>query len=256
MRIVVLCVVTLSLLAAQAQADPVAVDLSTWTVMQYDLTGQGDANWALSADNTEVIQTVNADASIMLSDFDIAGTAMDGAWEVQTTSDDDFIGFVFGYQDEGSYYLFDWKQRSQSAYGYAEVGMSVKVVNAGGADLIDSDLWQSAGSERVSVLRHNTIPWQDNTEYQFHLAFFPGTFQIEVKQGDTVLQSWSVSDNTYADGKFGFYNFSQGRVRYAGFTQEDDPPPPPPIPEPITAAVTILSLGGIGTYLRKRRAAC
>ena len=258
MRTVTLCVVVLSVLAAQGQAASVPVDLSTWSVVQYEFHSQPNANWVLSAGNTVATQTVNADASILLSDFDIAGTALDGSWRVGTSSDDDFMGFVFGYQDRGSFYLFDWKQTNQNAsgYGYAERGMSIKVVDTtpDGSDPSGPDMWGSAGSANVSILRHNTIPWLDYTDYQFHLAFFPGTFQIEVKQGATVLESWSVVDDTYVDGKFGFYNYSQGNVEYAGFTQEDDPPPPPVIPEPVTVLATVLSLGGIAAYLRKRSA--
>ena len=241
--------------AAQSQAASVPVDLSTWSVVQYQFNAQPNANWVLSAGNTVADQTVNADASILLSDFDIAGTALDGSWRVNTSSDDDFMGFVFGYQDRGSFYLFDWKQGSQSAsgYGFAERGMSVKVVHTGAADPTRPQLWQSSpDSAAVTVLRHNTIGWADLTDYQFHLSFFPGIFQIRVSQGATELESWTVSDGTYADGKFGFYNYSQGNVRYAGFTQEDDPPV---IPEPITILATVCGLGGVGGYLRRRKAA-
>ena len=258
MRTVTLCVVVLSVLAAQGQAASVPVDLSAWSVVQYEFHAQPNANWVLSEGDTVATQTVNADASILLSDFDIAGTALDGSWRVNTSGDNDFMGFVFGYQGRGSFYLFDWKQTNQSAYSaYAECGMSVKVVDTtptGGADPTAQDLWNGAGGPNVTTLRHNTIPWLDYTDYQFHLAFFPGTFQIEVKQGATVLESWSVDDDTYVYGQFGFYNFSQGSVRYAGFTREDDPPPPPVIPEPITILATVLSLGGIAAYLRKRSA--
>ena len=148
-------------------------------------------------------------------------------------------------------HLFDWKQADQTAtgYGFSERGMSVKLVQTGGGDPSAPDLWQSAGTGNVSILRHNTIPWQDFTEYQFNLTFFPGTFQIEVSQGATSLEFWTVNDNTYTDGKFGFYNFSQGNVQYAGFTQEDDPTL---IPEPLTMLGLTLAVGGLAGYIRKR----
>lgn len=245
--------------AAQSWGIPTPVDVSTWSVVQYDHAGgQPDANWVLSAGNTVAQQVVNADASILLSDFDIAGTALDGSWRVDNdpSGDDDFMGFVFGYQDRGSFYLFDWKQSDQNAsgYGFAEAGMSVKVVQTGGGDPTKAQLWQSADSAAVTILRHNTIPWADNTDYQFYLSFFPNTFLIEVTQGATQLESWTVPHSTYVDGKFGFYNYSQSHVRYAGFTQEDDPPDPS-IPEPVTAVATLCALGAIGGYLRRRKTA-
>ena len=55
---------------------------------------------------------------------------MEGVWRVDTGSDDDFMGFVFGYQDKGHFYLFDWKQYNQTISNRTGLqGMCVKVVN-------------------------------------------------------------------------------------------------------------------------------
>ena len=50
--------------------------------------------------NTVARQTVNADASILFSDFALTNDHIEGTWRVDTAGDDDFMGFVFGYQDE------------------------------------------------------------------------------------------------------------------------------------------------------------
>lgn len=232
----------LFLVSPQAQAGP--VDLSTWSVVQYEFNSQPNANWVLSMGNTVATQTVNADASILLSDFNLTNSVINGSWQVTTTGDDDFMGFVFGYQGRGSYYLFDWKQGDQNdPLGFAQRGMSVKRVTIpGNADPTGNDLWPTAGNgARVTLLAHNTIPWADNTLYNFHLEFHPGQFTIEVRQGLTLLQAWTINDNTFQTGRFGFYNYSQGDVRYQGFTL--DAAPPLGIPEPATAL--LLGLGGI-----------
>ena len=232
----------LSLLLVSS-APAAVIDLSAWSVVQYELLSQPDANWILSSGNTVATQTVNADASILLSDFDATNTVINGSWEVPTNSDDDFMGFVFGYQNRGQYYLFDWKQGDQAdPLGFAERGMSIKIVNVpGAADPGGSDLWPTAGSSRVTSLFHNQIPWNDSTLYHFHLDFRPGRFKIEVKQGSTTLFSETIIDNTFQSGKFGFYNYSQGPVRYQGFTVD-----PAPIPEPSPFA--LLSLGLLGGW--------
>ncbi len=193
-------------------------DLSAWTVIQYELLSQPDANWVRDATNTIVTQTVNADASIFLSDFDLTNGQMEGTLRVDTVSDDDFIGFVFGFQDQGHFYLFDWKQFDQSG---ADMGMSVKVVSAD-TPLTGADLWPTAGNAgRVTTIYHNSIPWADFTDYQFILEFHPGEFTITVKQGDTILgEPINLLDDTYTSGGFGFYNYSQGPVIYTGFSQE------------------------------------
>lgn len=209
-------------LAGAAQAQGLPVDLSSWTVIQYELNSQPDASWDLQPGNTAVLQSVNSDASLYLSDFDATGQEIRGTWRVDTGSDDDFMGFVFGYQDPGHYYLFDWKQSSQSFSGqFAEVGMTLKAVDLPpGQDPTVDDLWPSTSGANVTVLEHNTVPWVDFVDYEFVLSFVPGTIEITVLEGTTVLENWVVSDSTYTSGKFGFYNYSQGDVLYQGFTQQ------------------------------------
>ena len=224
-------------------AAPVPIDLSTWTVVQY---GSTNSSWVLSNSNTTATQTVNSDPAIFLSDFDITNQQIEGSLRVNPNGDDDFIGFVFGFQNRSQYYLFDWKQLDQSAFStFAERGMSLKVVNvSGGADPTATEFWSTAGSSNITVLRHNTIPWADFTDYDFRLNFTPGLFEIEVSQGGTVLENWVVSDSTYTSGNFGFYNFSQGQVVYNGFAQEFNPPVltslcgpgPNPPPAPISGS--------------------
>ncbi len=160
----------------------------------------------------------NADASILLSDFGLTNDRIEGARRVDTSDDDDYMGFVFGYQNATHYYLFDWKQSDQGdSCGSAERGMHVKVISAN-STLTCQDFWPTAGNgTRVRTLFHNTTPWQDFTEYKFTLDFSPGRFTITVKQGDTTLETINIQDNTYQAGKFGFYNYSQGQVIYSGF---------------------------------------
>jgi len=194
------------------------VNIGPWTAKQYELNSQSNANWVKDVANNTVTQIVNADASILLSDFDLSHTQMDGTWRVDTTSDDDFIGFVFGYQNSEHFYLFDWKKGSQNdSVGFAERGMSVKVFNAD-STLTSRDFWPTAGNgTRVRTLYHNTVPWQSFIDYKFTLQYFPGEIKITVRQGTTVLADITINDATYTNGLFGFYNYSQAQVKYSGF---------------------------------------
>jgi RHS repeat-associated protein len=210
--------VTELLLGALPTGGGETVNLGPWTPTQYELNSQANANWVKDATNTVVTQTVNADASFLLSDFNLSNAQMEGTWRVNTNNDDDFIGFVFGYQNSGRFYLFDWKQGSQNdSLGFAERGMSLKVFNAA-TPLTGRDFWPTAGNgARVRTLYHNTIPWNEFTDYQFTLRFYPGEIKIIVKQGANVLADFTVNDATYTGGRFGFYNYSQEQVRYSGF---------------------------------------
>jgi hypothetical protein len=241
-------------IGASAPSRAVPIVLSDWTVVQYDLpaSGQPDANWVLTDGDTAVTQAINADASILLSDFDAVSTAIVGNWEVETSADNDYTGFVFGYQGRANYYLFDWRKTSQGSHasvcGAADVGMALKVVDvAGGGDPSCRDLWDTHGfgTGNITLLLENDIPWRDSIAYTFMLDFTPGSFAIRVLEGDTLLQQWEVQDATYTSGAFGFYNYSQARVSYRGFDVA-------PIPEPSTVLLLAPGLAALA-MARKRR---
>jgi hypothetical protein len=88
------------------------LDVSHWVPIQYNFAFQGPANWVVAADKNSVNQTNNADPSIFLSDITLTDDHIEGTWRVGDFFDDDFIGIVFGYQDDRHFYLFDWKGNS------------------------------------------------------------------------------------------------------------------------------------------------
>ncbi len=194
------------------------VNLGPWTTKQYELNSQPDAVWQKDLPTNTVTQIVNADAAILLSDFNFSNGQMDGTWRVNTTTDDDFIGFVFGYQNSEHFYLFDWKKADQNdPLGFAERGMSVKVVNA------SSPLTGATSGRRPATAhacaRSSTTPFPGSAlpTTSSPCDSMPGEIKITVKQGATVLADITVNDSTYTNGLFGFYNYSQEQVRYSGF---------------------------------------
>ncbi len=207
---------------AACPTNDTVIDLSNWTVVQYGNFGQGNANWVRSQTNTVALQTQNADASVFLSPSPLGSDLIEGSWRVETSNDDDFIGFVFGFQDDQHFYLFDWKQTDQvqNEWGDSKRGMSVKAISAN-SPLTAADFGTTFHPDpsRVRLLFHNDVVWRDNVDYDFSLNFVPGHFEIRISQGSTTLATISIDDSTYASGRFGFYNFSQSSVRYSGFTR-------------------------------------
>jgi len=201
-----------------ASGDSTLVDLSLWTALDFGYgTNQGGPNWGIDSTNTVATQYNNSRGSALLSDFILEDDQIQGSWRVNTSSDDDYMGFVFGWQNKYQYYLFDWKQGSQGA---AYRGMTVKKINlAADGSEGTPDLW-STYSATTETLYHNSIGWGDYTDYEFSLTFHPGEFTITVRRGTTVLDSFTIFDDTFGSGQFGFYNLSQARVRYTGFTRE------------------------------------
>lgn len=239
-----------------------AIDFSPWEVVQYEQFSQPDANWMVGDTSTVAEQTVNADASIFLSPFDATDLEIQGTWSVANDGDDDLMGFVFGYQDRGHFYVFDWKRATQGdPSGTALIGMTVKKVDfvediepqdppLEMVQLRTGDLWPTEGSVNVRPLLrsvplgsgddpdctgeslplkctiwHNDIGWGRGVDYRWSLEFHPGVFRIEVRNPqDAVLASWVIEDRTYTAGRFGLYNYSQGGVTYRAFTRELIPP--------------------------------
>ncbi len=82
----------LQLSSFTAVATPISVDLSTWAA-------EGQGNWQVQTGNDSVLQSINGSPTVFFnSNVSALDAAMSGNISVRTSSDDDFIGFVLGYQ--------------------------------------------------------------------------------------------------------------------------------------------------------------
>ena len=224
---------------AQQSSQPIDFDLRTWS--QEGVPDWG--NWEVSSDGRQVVQTINDSPTFFVSPQTFTSATIDGTIEVTTRSDDDFIGFVFGYRgprspDETGYdlYAFNWKQSTQTFGGcQAQEGMSV--VHVVGEEDPNADytpsgtshpaFWCESQAEAdargydmtVDVLGTNVgngTGWEDNTAYDFTLDYQPNRVRISIDG----QQVFDIPGN-FAEGAFGFYNYSQSDVLYTGFAVDD-----------------------------------
>lgn len=198
------------------------LNLATWSVERWD-GSQGPASWVVAPDGLSVEQTVNAAPSALISDQSFLNLRVTGTFRVDTSGDDDFMGFIFGYQNRGQFYVFDWKQNSQSSFGGSGLrGMSIRRFDSPTDELTRSDFWISdKNTPRMTVLSPpNDIGWKDFQDYQITLEFTPGRIVVEVFEEGVSLDRLEVMDDTFTGGRFGFYNYSQDSVIYSGFSQE------------------------------------
>ncbi len=181
--------------------------------------GHDSPSWSLSSDGTTVTQSRNADAAVYVSTLPATGVSMTFELTVNTTSDDDFIGWAIGY-DAGEatdasadWLLFDWKQGTQEwtdggCWGYEGLAMS----RVTGALVGREDVWCHAGGAINEVARANTLGstgWSDRTTYSVQVDY--STSQVDVYVDGTLEFSEA---GVFPTGNFGFYNYSQASIEY------------------------------------------
>ncbi|MGR9099877.1 MAG: PKD domain-containing protein, partial [Gammaproteobacteria bacterium] len=198
--------------------DRARVDL---TLDPWRREGSTNSNWKVSPDGLSVDQTVNGKPTFFVGPEDQINATITGRLRVETTVDDDFIGFVFGYQGplaangdgdtDYRFLLFDWKRRYQNN---APQGFTLSRVTGSNAGL-----WTHTGADvQVLATRYGAgTGWRPNTDYQYELVYSADRIIIRI-DGQTIFDV----GGSFQPGKFGFYNLSQAQVRYAHFVATSD----------------------------------
>ena len=206
------------------------VDLSEWTEIDYGFPNGILGDWRLEDDGASVKQYVNGGMTFFVSDFDLLGSQFTGRIVVEQSGDDDFIGMVFGFQQNqetglpDDYYLVSWKQ---TAAGGAEEGLKLAKVTGTGLSGNRPNLWDLESSDpHVEILVVGpAVGWQDQTEYDFQLDYqSDGSIELSISRTTDGQEIWSVNHTDPAPlggGKVGFYNFSQPAVRYTNLSYLD-----------------------------------
>jgi hypothetical protein len=192
-------------------------------------------NWVVQADGRSVTQTSNGDPTFFVSTGDYFGVTIRGTFEVSTTGDDDYIGFVFGYRspleeagdavDDFDTFVLSWKQTEQSSgSALSEEGLTLAHASGVIDDIIPS-FWGQQDTPAYTVFATDSGEnrgWEDNTQHTVQLEYnaerirvwIDGTLIFDVSQQDANV--------SFEPGRFGFYNYSQDNVIYSNFSVLED----------------------------------
>lgn len=210
------------------------VDLNTWSKKGPASNG----NWVVHGSGDFVTQTINGSPTYFVSPNDFFNTTIEGKFQVLGTFDNDYIGFVFGYNEPGqnstdaTFNLLDWKQANQSG---SEAGFRLSQVNGfstppfGNAENDNLPDYDVLAINTTTSNTGNVAGWADNTEYDFKLLYTETRIKVDISGGTGLFQNGlTVFDVAPADvglasnfvtGQFGFFNHSQSDVRYESFTR-------------------------------------
>jgi len=198
------------------------VNLGNWT--HEGLLANG--SWTISADSSAVVQSVNDEPTFFVSPDTFENVTIRGSFSV-SGGDDDYIGFVFGYQrpvgqeEFFDFYLLDWKGRAQAG---AEEGFTFSevlgYVNVGSGTNTSHPYWNHMDTTQtvLATLYGTAHGWNSGNVYDFELIYEPNRVRISI---DTTL-IFDIS-GTFRPGHFGFYNYSQPGVTYQNFRINEAP---------------------------------
>ncbi len=173
-------------------------------------------DWVLSEDGRTIEQSINSYATVYASTLPMIGITVTFTLTVESGSDDDFIGWAFGFEEgeltskTADWWVFDWKQVDQSygSWGQSYDGLALShVVGATSA----ADLWSHTGtvSEYARAATIGSTGWVDYQTYTIEMTYNLGTIQVWV---DGVLEFDLAG--TFPESNFSFYAFSQQSVSY------------------------------------------
>ncbi len=231
--LIILALMLVDVTPTQAQCVQ-TVDFNTWR-RTGDSTYVGSNGWTVQSNGTQLVSQQNTNFPRMFVGPDtLINVRVTGTFRIEDYSDDDYVGFVFGFKETWDqawyatqwmyheYYLFDWKKNNQNYIGYVALeGFSLDKVDGNfqrtNASVFPS-FWVHQNSTAFSVLQTDystSNGWVPYTYYDFELLYTP-TRAVILIDSDTIFDE----SGCFEPGLFGFYNYSQTGARYLNFNYE------------------------------------
>lgn len=202
-----------------------ATDFRSYQTVALDPEGESqiDPHWIIFNQGAEIVQTLNSDPGLAVGFHAFGGVDFEGTFFVDTEIDDDYVGFVFSYQDNAHFYTVMWKKASQTYWqatpfrAVAEPGISLKKIYSatGPGQLMRNALWHTGDTDsQVRLLWKDprNVGWKERVAYRWLLLHRPkiGLIRLRIFEGENlVADSGNVFDTTLKGGRVGVFCFSQ-----------------------------------------------
>jgi syndecan 4 len=205
-----------------------ATDFRTYQTVVLDPHGdsQIDPNWVIYNKGAEIVQTMNSDPGLAVGFHRFGGIDFEGTFFVDTEIDDDYVGFIFSYQDNNQFYSVMWKKNTQTYWqatpfrAVAEPGIQLKLVQSetGPGEMMRNAMWHTGDTDKqVKLLWKDprNVGWREKVAYRWLLLHRPkiGLMRLRIFEGENmVADSGNVFDGTLKGGRLGVFCFSQEMI--------------------------------------------
>lgn len=180
------------------------------------------ANWVVDADNLGGTQEANSYPTVGLFGADAkANVTFVVDVTVTGNQDDDFFGFVLGYDPgdftnpNADFLLLDWK-KSANSMKLSRVQGITGTPGCANTNLPNWDLWSKSNSVTLlstAAASPGASAWSFGQTYRFEITYTDTNISVRIN-GVQHFNLTAPANTTWPDGQLGFYNFSQPGVNY------------------------------------------